>query len=253
MKTTKIIASLIFAAGILLCGGTNFEVFAAEEETSEREIDDSYKDCYEMGVELQITETEDSYHIESPGKTIIWDSIKVDEDRYTSCNAFARKMSPNTTYKDETIIPAGTEIKRVGISENGWDVIEYEDELYLMWYNVITEDKPVIITSTPSSSDSTSETTFNDEGSGNGYIGVYQLTAYTWTGNPCANGNYPTAGYTCACNSLPLGTVVYIEGYGTYVVEDTGGMGGGVIDIYMDSYDACIQFGRQSANVYYAN
>ena len=85
---------------------------------------------------------------------------------------------------------------------------------------------------------------------GASFVGTYELTAYEWTGNPCANGNYPTVGYTVACNSLPLGTRILIEGYGEYVVEDTGGMGGGVIDIYMGDYDTCIQFGRRSANVY---
>lgn len=82
------------------------------------------------------------------------------------------------------------------------------------------------------------------------YYGTYSLTAYEWTGNPCANGNYPTKGYTVACNSLPLGTRIYIEGYGEYVVEDRGGMNGSTIDIYMGDYNECIQFGRRSANVY---
>lgn len=82
------------------------------------------------------------------------------------------------------------------------------------------------------------------------YAGCYELTAYIATGNPCASGVYPTAGRTIACNSIPLGTTVYIEGYGTYVVEDTGGMGGGVIDLFVGSYDEAIQFGRRSANVY---
>lgn len=83
-----------------------------------------------------------------------------------------------------------------------------------------------------------------------GSIGSYELTAYTWTGNTCANGEYPTDGVTIASNTLPLGTRVYIEGLGERVVQDTGGMGSGVIDVYMDSYDACIQFGRQNAEVY---
>lgn len=81
-------------------------------------------------------------------------------------------------------------------------------------------------------------------------LGTYELTAYEWTGNPCSNGNYPTEGYTVACNSLPLGTRIYIEGYGEYVVEDRGGMAGNVIDIYMGDYDSCIQFGRRSASIY---
>ena len=82
------------------------------------------------------------------------------------------------------------------------------------------------------------------------YLGEYELTAYEWTGYRCANGNYPTCNYTVACNSLPLGTQIFIEGMGTYVVEDRGGMSDNVIDVYMGDYDTCIQFGRRSAKVY---
>ena len=83
------------------------------------------------------------------------------------------------------------------------------------------------------------------------YIGTYELTAYTWTGNPCADGVYPSSGFTAASNDSRLWHHwIYIEGYGEVYVHDTGGMANNVIDIYMDSYDSCIQFGRQSANVY---
>lgn len=82
------------------------------------------------------------------------------------------------------------------------------------------------------------------------YLGDYQLTAYEWTGSPCANGNYPTEGYTIASNTLPIGTRVYIEGIGERTVEDTGGMSGNTIDIYMGDPGTCVQFGRQSGAVY---
>lgn len=82
------------------------------------------------------------------------------------------------------------------------------------------------------------------------YLGDYQLTAYEWTGNPCANGNYPTEGYTIASNTLPIGTRVYIEGIGERTVEDTGGMSGNTIDIYMGDPGTCVEFGRQSGAVY---
>ncbi len=81
-------------------------------------------------------------------------------------------------------------------------------------------------------------------------IGTYQLTAYVATGNRCASGVYPTVNHTVACNSIPLGTKIYIEGYGEYVVEDTGGMSGGVIDVFVSDYYSAIYFGRRSANVY---
>ena len=80
------------------------------------------------------------------------------------------------------------------------------------------------------------------------YEGTYELTAYTWTGNPMSNGEYPYEG-AVASNKIPIGTVINIEGYGQFVVKDTGGMSNNVIDIYMDTYDECIQFGRQTAYV----
>ena len=85
------------------------------------------------------------------------------------------------------------------------------------------------------------------------YLGSYQLTAYAWTGSRCANGNYPTLNYTIASNSIPMGSRVYIEGYGEYVVEDRGGMASNVIDVYMGDYSTCMQFGRRTADVYLIN
>lgn len=85
------------------------------------------------------------------------------------------------------------------------------------------------------------------------YLGVYELTAYEATGNACADGSMPVRGYTVACNSLPLGTRIYIEGYGEFTVCDRGGMSGSVIDIYLGDYSDCIQFGRRSAAVYIIN
>lgn len=88
---------------------------------------------------------------------------------------------------------------------------------------------------------------------GMSYVGYFTLTAYEWTGSPCANGNYPSVGYTCASNYFGLGTKLYIEGYGYYTVEDTGGMASNVIDIYLGDPAACLNFGVASANVYIVN
>jgi len=68
-----------------------------------------------------------------------------------------------------------------------------------------------------------------------GYIGTYRCTGYVATGNACASGVMPESGVTIASNSLPMGTRVYIEGIGERVVQDTGGMGNGVIDVFVDS------------------
>ena len=68
-----------------------------------------------------------------------------------------------------------------------------------------------------------------------GYLGTYRCTGYVATGNACASGVMPESGVTIASNSLPMGTRVYIEGIGERVVQDTGGMGNGVIDVFVDS------------------
>lgn len=84
------------------------------------------------------------------------------------------------------------------------------------------------------------------------YLGTYEMTAYEWTGSPCANGNYPEVGYTVACNSLPLGTTVYIEGVGYRVVEDRGAEwhGSNWMDLYLGDVDSCYAWGVRSVDVY---
>lgn len=84
------------------------------------------------------------------------------------------------------------------------------------------------------------------------YLGTFEMTAYEWTGNPCANGNYPTEGYTVACNSLPLGTRVYIEGVGYRVVEDRGAEWHSYnwMDLYLGDVASCYEWGIRTVQVY---
>ena len=82
--------------------------------------------------------------------------------------------------------------------------------------------------------------------------GKFTLTAYAWTGNHCANGRYPRKQHTVAAHKkqFPLGTKLYIEGYGIFYVEDRGGFPMGVIDVYMEDHKTCVKFGKQKAHVY---
>lgn len=78
-----------------------------------------------------------------------------------------------------------------------------------------------------------------------------EATAYTWTGNRTASGTIPHIG-TVATDPkvIPTGTKLYIEGYGDAVAEDTGSaIKGNHIDLYMDSRDECLQFGRRTIEV----
>lgn len=81
---------------------------------------------------------------------------------------------------------------------------------------------------------------------------VLVATAYIETGNRTFTGTWPEAGRTVAVDPkvIPLGTRLYVEGWGWVVAEDTGGaIKGRKIDIYMDSLDQALEFGRKNVVV----
>ena len=72
------------------------------------------------------------------------------------------------------------------------------------------------------------------------------LSAYTATGTLCRYGVIATDP-----NFIPLGTRVYIPGYGYAVAEDTGGaIVGNKIDVAFDTVGECYEFGRQWIDLY---
>lgn len=81
---------------------------------------------------------------------------------------------------------------------------------------------------------------------------VLDATAYVETGSRTFTGTWPQAGRTVAVDPkvIPLGTRLYIEGYGWVVAEDTGGaIKGNKIDIFMDDEDRSLEFGRRNVIV----
>lgn len=80
---------------------------------------------------------------------------------------------------------------------------------------------------------------------------IFEATAYTWTGNQTATGTWPSRG-TIAVDPaiIPLGTRLYVEGYGEGIAEDVGGaIQGEIIDLYMESEAECWEFGRRQVEV----
>lgn len=78
-------------------------------------------------------------------------------------------------------------------------------------------------------------------------------TAYTPAFDECgktdgitASGHKAKQGLTIACDGLPLGTEVVIDGH-TYIVQDRfgGGYGKYRMDIFMDKKEDAFKFGRQ--------
>lgn len=81
---------------------------------------------------------------------------------------------------------------------------------------------------------------------------LMEATAYTHTGNPTATGIYPFEGIVAVDpRVIPLGTLLYIEGYGYAEAQDTGGLiKGNIIDVFMDTAEKARQWGRRKVNVY---
>lgn len=89
------------------------------------------------------------------------------------------------------------------------------------------------------------------------YLGNWRITGYDphcahccgKTNGITASGNPAEFGTSAGCNNLPLGTIIYIEGYGTYRIDDRGGMSKNHIDIAAPSHDVCYQLTGYS-NIY---
>lgn len=110
----------------------------------------------------------------------------------------------------------------------------------------------------------TAEPTYADENGSYVYAGDFVLTAYcpcpiccgiysNMTKPTTASGTIATAGRTIAADTsvFPFGTQLVINGQ-IYTVEDRGGaIVGNRIDIFFNSHEEALIFGRRSAAVYY--
>lgn len=137
--------------------------------------------------------------------------------------------------------------------------------------NVLTAEAEEIPTEGESAENSPVESSFaeetpeepvaetqEDEPSGDmEYLGSWVATAYcpceiccgSWSGSPTASGVMPTPWHTVACDILPFGTEIYVDGYGYFVVEDLG-VYGEWIDIFCSEHSEADTFGMQTVDVY---
>jgi 3D (Asp-Asp-Asp) domain-containing protein len=77
-------------------------------------------------------------------------------------------------------------------------------------------------------------------------------TAYTHTGSPTATGVWPyVGGVAVDPDVIPLGSRLYVEGYGPARAVDTGGLiKGNRIDLFFDTEAECFAFGKREVDVY---
>lgn len=79
-----------------------------------------------------------------------------------------------------------------------------------------------------------------------------QASAYTYTGRNTASGTVPAVG-TIAVDPavIPIGSRLYIEGYGYATAWDTGGaVRGNRIDLFMEDRSQCLKWGVRNVKLY---
>lgn len=94
------------------------------------------------------------------------------------------------------------------------------------------------------------------------YLGDWTITAYCcceictgeYANGITASGTVATEGRTVACNSLPMGTRIMIDGH-EYTVEDTGytPYGETWLDLFFEDHESALAWGVQTKEVYLIN
>ena len=127
-------------------------------------------------------------------------------------------------------------------------------------YNKKVEEKQVNEKSDnmKAEADTTAETVAETQESSNSYKATYTMEATAYTGDtttatgvtPVRNSNGLS---TIAVDPsiIPLGSKVYIPGYGEAIAADTGGaIKGHRIDLFLNSENECNEWGRQNVTLY---
>ncbi len=164
------------------------------------------------------------------------------------------RSGAGSNYKVVTVLRKGQVVSKTGTSGN-WTKVTANGKTGYVYTKYLknggstpssSSKKPSTVTKTPTKTPSTPS-------SGNKrYMGKYKLTFYA--GDPTtACGRTPRVNHTIAADTsiLPMYSKVYIEGWGTYTVEDRGGaIKGKRIDIFVSSNAVANRYGIKYANVY---
>lgn len=177
------------------------------------------------------------------------------------------------TQKDSTMFSGEKEVRQkgqTGLQTDTYRTTYRDGELYseeLVNSEVTAPVNEVVavgtiesVSDTSDDEDSENESTASDQVAPNGMsyskVLTCKATAYHEPeGSLTKSGTLSRVGAIAVDPSvIPLGTKLYVEGYGYCVAEDTGGLiKGSRIDVYLDSEQECINWGVKSVTVYILN
>ena len=156
----------------------------------------------------------------------------------------------------EVVWSGGAEISRQFVEE-----LESTAVNEVVEYGTAVASTKAGVASVNKNSDGSGTLTLTD-GTTLNFSGVKSMTATAYTAGhggadyTTATGTFVKVGTVAVDkNVIPLGTKLYIVAadgsvvYGTAVAADTG-VRGNIVDLYYDTYEQCINFGRRTCNVY---
>ena len=163
------------------------------------------------------------------------DVLKIQNDAELEAIAVSYSAPEETTQETVETTPAPVAYN----NSIGYGASSFDGEMGVEDAIAVIKDQPILDTT------------------GMTYMGNWRITGYDPHCDHCcgkhngitASGNQAEFGVTAGCNNLPLGTKIYVEGYGVFRVDDRGGMSKNHIDIAAPSHDACYQM-TGHANVY---
>lgn len=148
-------------------------------------------------------------------------------------------------YKVVTVLKKGQVVAKTGSSGN-WTKVTANGKTGYVYNKYLISGGSTTTNASKKPSASTSSTGSKT------YMGNYKLTFYAGD-STTASGRTPRVNHTIAADTsiLPMYSKVYIEGWGTYTVEDRGGaIKGKRIDIFVANNKIANQYGVKYADVY---
>ncbi|GIN13523.1 cell wall-binding protein YocH [Shouchella clausii] len=146
-------------------------------------------------------------------------------------------VEANPQISDKNLIFAGQQLNMPGAEENNEPQLKGETETY--------EQAPSETESSPKEASTTL---------------TVEATAYTASCNGCTGVTYTGIDLNANPNQkviavdpnvIPLGSKVYVEGYGEAIAADIGGaIKGNKIDVFIPNESEALQFGRQEVTVH---
>lgn len=189
---------------------------------------------------------------------VITTTKKVYDYKYVTTNLNCRQK-PNINSKILGVFNYNTKIKIISTKE-GWSYVENKCSsgkiIKGYVYTKYLSNKKQPKRTEPTFKKTELKINSNE---GKVYIGTFKLTFYCHCSKCCGKSDGITAsgarvqeGVTIATNQseIPMGTSVYIEGFGKRIAQDTGGFGSNTIDVYVSSHSKAYELGVQYKKVY---